>query len=171
MGRFDKQKNHNFIIEIFNSLNKIYSNVKLVLVGSGSLEDCIKTKVKNMNLDDKVIFLGNRDDVNNLLQAMDFFVFPSFYEGLPVTLIEAQASGLPIIKSDNISNQCVITQNVYSKSLNESAEEWARDILKLEKRFKRKDMNKIITDQRYDILYNAKWLQDFYLKEEKKYER
>lgn len=170
VGRFERQKNHDFIIEIFHNITRLNSNTKLILVGSGSLQDYIKARVNDMKLDDKVIFLGNRNDVNNLLQAMDVFVFPSFYEGLPVTLIEAQASGLPIIKSDNISNQCVITPNVYSKSLSESAEEWAKDILKFEKRFKRKDMNKNIIDQRYDILCNVKWLQDYYLNEVRKYE-
>lgn len=170
VGNFTSAKNHLFLIEIFAELLKKIPDAKLILVGGGDGQQKIRDIVSFHKIEKKVIFTGVREDVNELLQAIDVFVFPSIYEGLPVTLIEAQATGLPIIKSDNVSNQCVITSNVYTKSLSESAVEWANAIIKLEKQFNRKDMSQSIIDQCYDIIYNVKWLQDYYIKEVKKYE-
>ena len=107
------------------------NNSKLLLVGTGNLKDRIRKRVTELNLTDDVIFLGNRNDVNDLMQAMDIFVFPSHYEGLPVTLVEAQASGLPIIKSNYVPDQCIMTPNVYTLSLSDSSKEWANEIIKM----------------------------------------
>lgn len=171
IGRFDKQKNHDFLIEVFNQVNRLDKNTRLCLVGQGKLEKEIKEKVKKLGLHDKVLFLGKRDDINELLQAMDVFVFPSLFEGLPVTLIEAQASGLPIIKSENVSKQCIITPNVFTLSLNDSPLKWAQKILEINKVFKRKDTAQYIINNHYDINENAKWLENFYLNEVKKHAR
>lgn len=134
------------------------------------MEDKIKEKVKELNLQDKVLFLGNRNDVNELMQAMDIFLFPSHYEGLPVTLVEAQASGLPIIKSNNVPDQCKITPNVWSLSLDDNVNIWVNKIIEVSKSFERKDTSKYIKDAGYDINSNVKWLEDFYLSEVKKHE-
>lgn len=165
VGRFDYQKNHEFIIDIFNELNGLDNQFKLMLIGTGNLENKIKEKVRELNLKNKVLFLGNRDNVNELMQAMDIFIFPSHYEGLPVTLIEAQASGLPIVKSDNVPNQCKITPNVYSLSLDNDASLWAMKIIDIYKSYCRKDTSNYIKKSGYDIKENAKWLERFYLDE------
>lgn len=170
VGRFNYQKNHDFIIDIFNEVYKNNQNVKLMLVGTGILKKTIQDKIKKLSLEDNVIILENRDDVNQLMQAMDVFVFPSHYEGLGIVAVEAQATGLLVIKSDNVPEQCVVTPNVISMSLNDSAENWAKQILHIVENFERKDTCEMIKKSGYDIGENAKWLQEFYLKEVKKYE-
>lgn len=170
VGRFNYPKNHDFLIDVFNEVHKIINNSKLLLIGTGNLEDGIRKKVNELNLTDDVIFLGNRNDVNDLMQAMDIFVFPSHYEGLPVTLVEAQASGLPIIKSNYVPDQCIMTPNVYTLSLNNTSKEWANETIKIMKEYKRTETSHYIMENQYDISANAKWLEEFYLKEVEKYE-
>ena len=165
VGRFDLQKNHSFLIDIFYEIQKIKNDSILLLIGSGGGESFIKEKVEELGMEDKVIFMGLRNDINVLMQAMDVFIFPSLYEGLPVTLIEAQASGLPIIKSDNISDQCILTDNVVSISLDKSAHIWAKEILNFVNSFDRKDTSLEIIINGYDISSNAKWLENYYLNE------
>lgn len=163
VGRFNYPKNHDFIIDIFNEVHRINKNTKLILIGTGELEESIKEKVNNLHLKDNVMFLGNRNDVNQLMQAMDIFVFPSHYEGLPVTLVEAQASDLFIVKSNNVPSQCIITPNVLSLSLNLTAKEWAQQILDIH--YQRGNTSRYIKDAGYDIKKNSQWLQDFYIQE------
>lgn len=171
VGRFDLQKNHSFLIDIFYEIQKIRTDSILLLIGSGDGKLTIKEKVRKLNIEDKVIFMGVRNDVNNLMQAMDAFVFPSLYEGLPVTLIEAQASGLPIIKSDNVSDQCILTDNVVSISLDKSAYSWAKEIFNFVDSFDRKNTSLEIINNGYDISSNAKWLENYYLNEVSKIEK
>ena len=97
MGRLSYQKNHEFLLEIFAQLYTIYLGARLLLVGIGEKEQELRNKVQKLGLEDVVIFLGNRNDVNELYQAMDVFVMPSFFEGIPVTGIEAQFSGLTCV--------------------------------------------------------------------------
>lgn len=170
VGRFNYPKNHEYLIDVFHKVHQLDIHTKLMLIGSGDLEEKIKEKVFSLGLKDDVLFLGNRSDVNELLQAMDVFVFPSHYEGLPVTLVEAQAAGLPIVKSTSISEQCSITPNVTSLPLNSDCTIWAQKILDICNRFERKNTSTYIVDNGYDISSNAKWLECFYLKEVKKYE-
>lgn len=165
VGRFDYQKNHQFLIDVFKEILKIKNDAKLLLVGGGKDFNSIVEKAKLLNINKNIIFTGVRDNVDELMQAMDIFVFPSIYEGLPVTLIEAQASGLPIVKSNNVPDQCIITDNVYSMSLDQSPHEWAKKILDIASNFKRKDTSQQIIDNGYDIRTNAKWLEKFYLDE------
>jgi len=99
-------------------------SAKLLLVGEGDTMDEIKAKVSDKGLEKSVIFTGVRSDVARLMQAMDIFVMPSWFEGLPVSLVEAQAAGLPVVASESISHDSDITENILFKSINESVEEW-----------------------------------------------
>lgn len=128
VGRFATVKNHAFIIEVFNQIQQINDNVLLLLLGNGELLDSVKNKVKELDLERKVLFLGERDDVYRILQAFDLVLFPSLYEGLPFSLIEAQASGLKIFSSDRVSHEVDVTGNVFFLSLNKSAHSWAEFI-------------------------------------------
>ena len=104
-----------------------------MLVGDGDLRPEIEQKVRDLGLSEKVIFTGVRSDVNDLMQGMDVFLFPSLYEGLPVTMVEAQASGLKCIISDKVPLECKMTENVVVVKLEESPQKWAKEILKYEK--------------------------------------
>jgi len=167
VGRFHYPKNHEFIIDVFHELNKQDEHFKLILIGTGHLENKIKEKVRKLKLEDKVLFLGNRDDVNELMQAMDVFIFPSHYEGLGVVLIEAQACGLPIVRSNNVPDQCKLTSHVYSLSLDDHAKIWAKKIVEISNTYCRKDASQYIKDAGYDIEENGQWLEKFYLDEVK----
>lgn len=111
VGRFVQQKNHTFLVDVFKEYHKKNPDSKLLLVGSGPLEDEIKKKVEKLGLKNSVLFLGQRDDINKLYSAMDVFCLPSLYEGLPVVGVEAQAAGLPCVFSDKITNDTVITKD------------------------------------------------------------
>jgi len=162
VGRFNEQKNHFFLLKIFEEIIKKDDNCVLVLIGIGNLMDSIKKEVERLNLKDHVIFLGLRDDINNLLQAFDLFLFPSLYEGLPVTLIEAQASGLPIVASDTITPEVDLTGLISFLSINDSESKWA-DIVLDKLNHSRQNTFEDIKNGSYDIYKNAKSLQDFYL--------
>ena len=109
VGRFVQQKNHTFLVDVFKEYHKKNPDSKLLLVGSGPLEDEIKKKVERLDLEDSVLFLGQRDDINKLYSVMDVFCLPSLYEGLPVVGIEAQATGLPTIFSNRISKEVIVS--------------------------------------------------------------
>lgn len=109
VGRFVQQKNHTFLVDVFNEYYKKNPDSKLLLVGSGPLEDEIKKKVERLGLKDTVLFLGQRDDINKLYSVMDVFCLPSLYEGLPVVGVEAQAAGLPTIFSNRISKEVIVS--------------------------------------------------------------
>lgn len=163
VGRFNPQKNHSFLIDIFSECVQRNSNTKLLLVGDGEGRQKIQDKVRDLGIQDKVIFTGIRSDVNELLQAMDVFVFPSLYEGLPVTMVEAQASGVPCIISDHVSKECIVTRGlVTSKRLDESPEQWAKHILQQSRRSRENHIEEIRTAG-YDISTAAKQLESFYL--------
>ncbi|UMB55460.1 glycosyltransferase family 1 protein [Lutibacter sp. A64] len=162
IGRFNLQKNHDFLIDVFKEINKINSNSVLLLIGEGDLKETLIKKVKRLKLDDSVCFLGIQSDIPFYLQAMDVFLFPSLYEGLPVTLIEAQASGLKIIASDTISQEAKLTSLVEFISLNQSAVFWAKKVLQYNTGYNREGQFESISNKGYDIKVNALSLQNFY---------
>ncbi len=129
IGRFFEQKNHSFIIDTFAEIHKKNKNSTLLLIGVGVLMDRIKEKVEDLGLTDSVIFSGERKDIGKLLSAMDVFLFPSFFEGMPNTVIEAQANGLSCIISDSITPEANITGLVEYVSLSKNAEYWADKVL------------------------------------------
>ena len=122
----------------------------------------MKEKVRKLGLEGSVKFLGVRNDVADILQSFDLFLLPSLYEGLPVTMIEAQAAGLPCVISDKVPIQCDITGNTKVVSLEDSTDKWAREVLDYLKEYNRKDMFDQIKNAGFDIKENAKWLEDFY---------
>lgn len=130
VGRFMAQKNHGFLLDIFDEYIKFNEKSVLMLVGSGELESAIKEKASALGISDKIIFTGVRSDVPALLSAMDVFVFPSLYEGMPNTVIEAQATGLPCVISDTITREADITGLVSYLPLGDAGK-WADCIEKL----------------------------------------
>ena len=163
VGRFTNQKNHTFLIDIFNEIHKQNKDTKLIMVGIGEKEQEIKNKVKALNLEDCVIFAGFRKDVNKIMQAMDVFLLPSLYEGLPVVGVEAQAAGLPCFTSkDVVTKEVQITKAMNFISLDKSAKEWANIILGSD--LSRKDTKKELKEAGYFIEDSARELVDFYLK-------
>lgn len=162
VGRFNEQKNHMFLIEIFEALKKKEKKAKLVLVGEGPLLNQVKEKANKLNISDDVIFLGKRNDVPDLLQAMDIFLLPSLFEGLPVVGVEAQVSGLPIVMSDNITEEIGLL-NYKFISLNESAEGWANKIHEVQNNTNRESAADILINYGFDISIEAKKLEKLYL--------
>lgn len=150
IGRFNQQKNHKFLIEIFDRIQKLNDNSVLLLVGMGELENKIRKKVSEFCLTEKVIFAGVRSDIPALLSTMDVFIFPSFYEGMPNTVIEAQATGVPCIISDKITREAALTKLVQYKSLEDSPESWAETALNFEAT-NRISCSQILKDKGYDI--------------------
>lgn len=167
VGRFFAQKNHTFLIDIFKKIHDKDPNTVLLLVGGGELDDILmnrmKEKVKILDLENSVQFLGVREDVADILQAFDLFLLPSLFEGLPVTMIEAQAAGLPCVISDKVPIQCDITGNVKVASLEDSTDKWADVVLKYIDNYKRTNTFEKIKENGFDINENVKWLEEFYL--------
>ncbi|MGM9661052.1 MAG: glycosyltransferase family 1 protein [Faecousia sp.] len=165
VGRFSPPKNHWFLIDIYYQIKQIAPKARLLLVGKdiGENADRIKEKVKTLQLQDSVTFAGLRPDVADLMQAMDVFVFPSVYEGLPVTMVEAQAAGLPCLISDKVPIECKVTDLVQQIPLADGAEVWAKKAIAAAKETVREDTSVQIKAAGFDIAENAKWLQNYYL--------
>lgn len=165
VGRFCVQKNHAFLLDVFVQIRRQNRNAVLLLVGDGELLDAAKSKTARLRLEDAVYFLGVRDDVNRLYQAMDVFVLPSLYEGLPVVGVEAQAAGLPCIVSDCVTKEAQVTKNICFLSLKTRPERWANKIISCDGP-DRQDMSKKILDHGFDINSEGRKLQDFYTRKQ-----
>lgn len=150
IGRFNNQKNHLFLIEIFKQIQELTKGSVLLLIGDGELKETIASKVKEEGLDEVILMPGIRSDIPQLLSAMDVFLFPSLYEGMPNTVIEAQATGLPCLISDTITREAKITNLVEYFPLSTSAECWAQLSLKLSD-YKRNDRRQEFIVEKYDI--------------------
>lgn len=159
VGRITKVKNHTFLIDIFNEICKKGQNSVLMIVGDGDLEHEAINKVKNLKLEDKVMFMGPRNDVSGLLQAADIFVLPSLSEGLPLVTIEAQASGLKSIVSNAVPLEAKITDLVEHCSLDHPPEFWAKVILEA-KEYDRRDTRKEIVRAGFDISNEVKEIEN-----------
>lgn len=164
VGRFVEQKNHTFLIDIFNEIHKKNENSILLLVGQGPLKDTITEKVNQLGLSDYVLFLGQRNDTNKLYQAMDVFVLPSLYEGLPVVGIEAQASGLLCLLSDEMTKETKVLGTTKFKSINKPALDWANDILNNYKEYSRENQKENMTKNGFDIEVEGKKLEEEYIR-------
>jgi len=162
VGRFQGQKNHEFIIDIFEACLKRNDRARLLLVGQGELFDKIRDRVRREGIENKVLFLGIRSDVPELLQAMDVFLFPSLFEGLPLALMEAEAEGLPCITSKGaVPKEADITGLVTYLNLKESAETWAERVIKAHSE-RSEDYSKMITDRHFNIEKEASKVEAFF---------
>lgn len=163
ISRFSEQKNHMFLLDIFAEIRKKNPCAMLLLVGDGDLRPRIEQKITDLGLTDAVILTGVRSNTWDYYQAMDVFLMPSFYEGLPVSMVEAQTAGLPCCVSANVPKETALTDLVEFIPLEKGAAHWEERILKRTNE-SRRDMGAEIARAGYDIATTSKWLEDFYLK-------
>ena len=163
VGRFMTQKNHSRLLDIFQAVYQRNQDARLLLVGEGELMETIRQKANRLNIESAVIFAGNQADMAQWYQAMDVFVMPSFFEGLPVSGIEAQAAGLPCVFSDAVSAEASVTKDVRFVPLGSSDSEWADVILSFVNH-KRYNTHTELRNAGYDISIEAIHLQEKYVR-------
>lgn len=169
VGRFEIQKNQKFTIEVFEECLKLDESSRLILIGTGSMENEIKELAKDKKLEDKIYFLGNRKDVIDLYQAMDVFLFPSLFEGLGIVGVEAQAAGTPTVCTDTLPKEINVSPLLHRVSLKNSAEDWAKIIMEEKNnKYKHLDMQKNIKKANYDIKDLSKKIEKEYIELNKK---
>lgn len=162
VGRFEEQKNHTFLLAIFKEVVKQKPNSHLICIGTGSMLDTVKLKASQEHLDDRITFLGNRDEIEQFLNTVDVFVLPSKYEGFGITLLEAQANGLNCFTSKDVVSESVnLTGRVKYIPLSAPANEWARIILSVEST-RGLSCTKQIADAGFDINKSAFELCQYY---------
>lgn len=163
IGRFNQQKNHSFLIDIFEKIHERVPHSKLLLIGDGRLRSSIEEKVSKKNMNDCVMFMGQRNDVPSLLKAADVLLFPSIYEGLSVVLVEAQSSGIKCVITDSLAEETTICpKNVIRCSLKETSQTWADKVITL-KDYKRENVSDAVRSQGWDISSTVTELESFYL--------
>lgn len=162
VGRFSEPKNHDFLIDIFYHIQKSEPDSALLLVGDGPLKAQIMSKTERLGISDKVVFTGSIANAHEALMAMDIFLLPSLYEGLPVVCVEAQASGLPIITSSNVTKEAILTALMTQLDLQKGASFWAERALLYKDSPRCETANETVRSL-YGIRENADWLQEFYL--------
>lgn len=160
VGRLSYVKNQRFLIDILERVLQNIPNAKLVFVGNGEMELELKEYVSQKQLDDSVIFLGIRDDVDQILQASDLFVLPSLSEGLPVSGVEAIASGIPCLFSDSVTKELLVRDGIEYISLND-VDGWINAIINYKDCKRYKNNNKFY--DLFDIKRNAKLLEEKYI--------
>lgn len=162
VGGFVEQKNHKFLVEIYRELRQLEPNCKLFMIGDGPL----KYDIEKLCFDLDVIFTGAIDNIPDYLNAMDGMLLPSLFEGLPLVAIEWQINGLPCLLSDTITSDCKLTNIVEFMSLNNSAREWAQEILKIINSGNRLvdalNSYRVIYDSKYNIRKAARELERIY---------
>lgn len=162
VGRLIQIKNQSFLIDIFQLFHQKHPESILVLIGDGEEKKALEAKTHRLGISKSVQFLGMRADTRSLYKALDLFVFPSLYEGLPVSLVEAQAAGLPCITSDTFSKQARILPSYIALSLQDKPEIWVEQMEK-SLLLERKDTRKEIIEAGFDIEANAEWLTQYYI--------
>lgn len=163
VGRFSRQKNHMFLLDIFEACRKKNDHVKLLLIGQGELQAEVRERVIRDGVEKDVLFLGVRKDVPALLQAMDVFLFPSLFEGLPLALLEAQATGLPCITSEHVvPEETDITGLTRFIDLSEPAETWADAVLQADNHNRFTDYRQMISKKHFNIEEEAAGMADFF---------
>lgn len=167
VGRFQEQKNHEFLIEIFAEIHKKREEAILLLIGVGELKEKIEKKINQMHLEKNVKMLGVIEDISTYYQAMDIFLLPSLFEGFPIVAVEAQSSSLLCIMSENITKESKILSSTEFISLQETAETWAKRILELYENYDRHKLKNEEEIEKFNIKNKAKELQELYIKMEK----
>lgn len=152
VGAFLTVKNHEFLIKIISDAYIKDNSIRAIFVGDGELRSDIENKIHDKGLTDVIYLLGIRSDVEKLLQGMDLFVMPSLYEGLPMSLVEAQASGLSILMSDTITNEILLNENTHKLSINSVSAEWANYAIDILNKNKRCIEQKNLIDAGFNIL-------------------
>ena len=160
VGRFSYMKNHKFLLDVFALVKKKRPDARLLLVGAGELKDECEQKIQELGLTEDVLILSNRTDIPQLLTAMDLFVFPSTYEGLPVSMVEAQRAGLRCMMSDAVTDQVIISNLVKPLSLGSGAEAWADEILHAPE-----TVPEYYAPERWDVKSTVNELEALYLSE------
>lgn len=160
-GRFIEQKNHKFVLEVFQKIKMHQINAKLLLLGTGDLFEKVKDYAHKLNIIDSVFFLGVHTDIERYLSAADCYIMPSLYEGLPVAAIEAECSGLPCFLSTNITREVALTDLVKFLDLSQPAEKWSKEMI-ASKSITREDKSLMIKNKGYDVRQVSKKLQKFY---------
>lgn len=162
VGRFGFMKNHKFLLEVFALIEKKVPNSRLMLVGEGGLVPEVKKQAEELGILSKVIFTGNQSKVADYLMAMDYFVFPSIFEGLPGSVVEAQATGLRCLISDTVTDEVLITPLSEAMSLEEGADRWAECVLE-KKVYAREQMTDAIKAAGFDVNDQVRMLEEIYL--------
>lgn len=163
VGRFSEQKNHMFLIDIFKEITKLDPTAVLLLVGDGTLRKTVEAKVKTLALENQVIFTGIRSDVDALLSAFDVMLMPSLFEGLPVSVIEAQSTGLPCLISDTISPEVLVTPLAQNAALTDSSETWAKKAISMVSQNRSVEAAALVKSAGYDIRNTAEKITQLYL--------
>ena len=162
VGRFSVQKNPLFIVDVFKGIHEVIPDTKLVMFGEGELKHQVEERIAGHGLQDSVILFGVTNEINNWLQTLDLFLFPSLFEGLPVSGIEAQASGVPILASDTISPELKISECLTWYSLNMDEKEWASKAVSILNTKSHLYTKSEIESAGYDIHSTAKILKELY---------
>lgn len=161
VGRFHYAKNHEYLLKVFAELCKENRNYVLILLGDGEGRKEMETLAKTLGIADRVHFLGNHGNIYDYYQAMDYFVYPSRYEGLPGTIVEAQASGLRCLMSDTICEEAVATELVKRMSIEEEPAKWA-DYIRKTACYERKSHADALRCAGFDVHAQAKKMMEFY---------
>ncbi|HAT4090150.1 TPA: glycosyltransferase family 1 protein [Clostridium perfringens] len=162
VGRYCYIKNQMFLLEILKEVLKTLPNAKLLLIGTGEDEEKLRKKANELGIKESVYFLINRSDVERLYQVMDVFVMPSFFEGVPLVGIEAQANGVPCIFSDKISKEILLTDNAQMQNIENGVEFWANKIINIDVKRDEENIDKL-SKEGYDISFEANKLMQQYL--------
>ena len=162
VGRFNTQKNHPYLIDVFAEICKKREDAVLILLGDGPDKEKMEQKCEELGIRDKVLFEGNQKHPEEYYQAFDFFLLPSFYEGLPGVLVEAQAAGLRCFASDTITTEAKATELVTYLSIEKPAERWAEAILS-QTDYERKDVYQEMVASGFDVKTQAEGYKNFYL--------
>lgn len=163
VARFTSSKNHEFILKVFSEVLKKDETSKLMFIGEGPTEKKIKQIANEMGILDHILFLGRKNNVEDYMQCMDLFLFPSHFEGFGTVAVEAQAAGLPCVVSEGVPKSVDITNLIEHLPLAKEPAEWAKYILKFRDGYERENMYNEITQGGFNAETIAKWLENFYL--------
>lgn len=166
VGRFDYQKNHEYILDIIDNMHT--SNIKLLLFGEGHLKNTIEERAKQKKIEDNIIFMGNKNDIQQYYNIMDVFILPSLFEGLPLTAIEAQANGLKVLLSSKITDEVAFDNKIKFIDINKNnIDDWCNEILNYkydlnERKCSSTNNIESLKNNNYDVISAGKYLENIY---------